>query len=82
MQQIRHDDFIKALTPLLELIGQDANSLYVPMTISVASSDDQSTSLSTITVLRAEDPDDGTEPISHGDGDVAVLAWPLVVEVV
>lgn len=80
--RIQHTDFIEAVTPLLTLIGQDANSLYVPMTITVANSDDQSASLSTITVLRAEDPLDGTEPITHGDGDFAVLAWPLTIEVV
>ncbi len=80
--QITHADFIAALTPLLELIGQDANNLYVPMSITVANSDDQAVSLTTVTVLRADDPCDGTEPITHGDDEYAVQAWPLVVEVV
>lgn len=78
--QIKHSEFVAAITPLLELIGQDPNGLYVPTSIVVDQSDDAV--LATITVLRAEDPGDGTEPVEHGDAPYTVKAWPLTVAVV
>lgn len=76
---VHHEEFLTALAPLLELLGRKVEEVFADLTIKPAENGD---AVLLVTGMSGVDPEDGSEPVSIGEGEAAVSAWPFCVAVV
>ncbi len=79
-KSVRHEDFIKAVTPLLELIGHTPETVFAGLSITPSEGGE----ILLISGISAVSAEDGTSPVTVGRTEryPGEPGWPFAVAVV